>query len=250
MPTLYWTGTRAELDKQLAKIGPIISGRMFDQKGLGREVANVIAVSFLSSTTADFVVKMRGGTGEVGGRWEKLKPESIARRKVGPEARKQINIAEREALEKQIYNDTYKRLIHNMGESQARARARQIASAKATRALGQTKAQLLGSRQVEILRDTGHLLNSLSPGILRNGIYIKPTKPGGDQQDFVVVPGKAIVGSGLIYAGTHQRGQKLNNVPARPFFPNDEFKTPESWWRRMRLDIARALPGALGRFLS
>lgn len=92
---------------------------------------------------------------------------------------------------------------------------------------------LLSQRQVEILRDTGILLNSLSPGQLGGGAfpnsYSPPNGEGGKEQILKTVADGVQVGTTVPYAGVHQHGAPSRNIPARPFLPH---KIPDKWAAR------------------
>ena len=72
-----------------------------------------------------------------------------------------------------------------------------------------------GSRQ--ILRDTGRLLNSLSPGLPGNILDSRP--------------GEIIIGTNVSYAQYHQSGTP--RMPARPLWPPPR-TWPASWWRQIQ----------------
>jgi hypothetical protein len=69
----------------------------------------------------------------------------------------------------------------------------------------------------EILRDTGLLLNSLSPGI-------EPAL-----NVFRVLPGVVIVGTNRKWAWTHHRGLPKRRIPQRRLWPSVD-RWPSSWW--------------------
>lgn len=104
----------------------------------------------------------------------------------------------------------------------------------------------LAQRKVKILRDTGILFNSLSPGILTKTGYRKPKKKGGSEQIMDVSAGQVIVGTNVAYADTHQNGSPSRKIPARPFLPRSQSDVPRIWWDRwanvakdaLRLSIA------------
>lgn len=91
----------------------------------------------------------------------------------------------------------------------------------------------LSERQVEILRDTGILLNSLSPGQLGGGAlpssYSPPAGDGGAAQILRTVANGAYVGTTVPYAAVHQHGSESRNIPARPFLPH---RIPDKWARK------------------
>ena len=113
-----------------------------------------------------------------------------------------------------------------------------------TRATGQTRASILAQRDVEILRDTGVGLASLSQGVLSHkgpgATYTKPTsvgkseagkfkREGGEQQIFEPLKDGIIVGTNVPYMAKHQTGDSSTNLPARPFLPE---KVPPAWAER------------------
>ena len=73
------------------------------------------------------------------------------------------------------------------------------------------------SNSVEILRDTGLLLNTLSPGV-ETGLNV-----------FRVLPGEVIVGTNRKWAGIHHRGSRNGRIPQRRLWPEPS-KWPSNWW--------------------
>ena len=100
----------------------------------------------------------------------------------------------------------------------------------------------LSERQVEILRDTGVLPNSLSPGQLGGGAlptnYSPPGVEGGDAQVLRTVADGCFVGTTVPYAYVHQHGSKKRNIPARPFLPR---VIPAKWAARWASVASRSL---------
>ena len=88
--------------------------------------------------------------------------------------------------------------------------------------------------QHEILRDTNRLFRSLSPGV-------EDRPSGAAGQVFRLQPGQVIVGTNVVYAATHQRGDADRNIPARPFLPVAAL--PAAYWPA----IVRALVRGLAR---
>ena len=84
-------------------------------------------------------------------------------------------------------------------------------------------------RSIEILRDTGVLLNSLSPGVPNGASYSKPTDPGGSEQIMEVIGDTVAVGTNVKYAATHNYGDASRNIPRRQFLPDDDSQIPEEW---------------------
>lgn len=253
MAAINFRGSRADVSRIAQQLAGILSGREPDTMGIGRGFLLALGFAVLSSVKEAYVIKARGGTDAMGVRWPKLKPQTIANRRVGPrDVRSSALIREREKIRKRELASIkrefarqegrlFERFLLSLDAKEARKRARQIASARATRATGLTKVQTLGGRLVEILRDLGILLNSFSPGMLSgegpNAVYTKPSGEGGDEQIFDVSPGLLIAGSNVAYSATHNFGDPSRNIPRRQILPDNESQVPEVWWEDW-LDVA------------
>lgn len=183
-----------------------------------------IGVSALSCIQRDFITKSRGGTGQDGITWKPLSPATIARRRVGPGELKSLGITgkrvrgfltpSQDAAWKKTFARTKAFLMGKFGMGEQEAAG--IAAGKAwneVKAMGaRTKLEVLGNRKVDILRDTGELLRSLSPGIAN-----RPSNADG--QVFRVPPGAVVV-------GTNKKPWHHSN---RPFWRHDG-SLPSSHW--------------------
>lgn len=113
-----------------------------------------------------------------------------------------------------------------------------------TRVTGQSRVSILSQREVDILRDTGVGLASLSLGVLSHkgpgATYTKPTseaqteagrikREGGGQQIFEPLKDGIIIGTNVPYMAKHQTGDPSKNLPARPFLPE---RVPVEWAQR------------------
>jgi hypothetical protein len=110
--------------------------------------------------------------------------------------------------------------------------------------------EVYGHRQVEILRDTGVLLNSLSPGTLTTGpqpSYQKPDGDGGQEQVFDLFDAGVIVGTSVAYAAAHQDGIP-GRLVARPFLPVGA--VPQVWLQRWQDKTAAAIASAAKLFFE
>ncbi len=90
-----------------------------------------------------------------------------------------------------------------------------------------------GDTPVQILRDKGFLLNSLSPGIVpsQDNPPVPPPKPsgeGGEQQVFEIGPGEVIVGTNRPHAAAHHTGIP-GKLPQRRLWPSPS-NWPANWW--------------------
>lgn len=91
--------------------------------------------------------------------------------------------------------------------------------------------------QVEILRDTGELFRSLSPGV-------EATPSNAPGQVFAVPPGRVIVGTNK--KPWHHRGVP-GKLPARPLWPK---QLPDAWWRAIMGAYRRGLVKMLVELLT
>ena len=257
---IHFRGGR-QLARQLAyRVVAQLTGREPDAYGIARGVFTAIGFAALSDVKADFVRKASGQTGEDGNTWAPLKPATIARRRLGHGDKKLPGIADRAKAEKEATKaarqrfdaeakERRKRLVARLSLSMGADRAReaadkqiaaerkaanfklrgQIALAKQT---GQRRQDVLAQRKVDILRDTGILLNSLSPGTLGgsgpSATYSPPSGPGGGDQVFDLFGSGVIVGTTVAYAKSHQEGN--GRIPARPFLPTRG--VPAAWLDR------------------
>lgn len=239
MATTVFRGTREDISRTVSNLAEILSGRAADPDGIGRGFLSAIGFAALSDIKDAYVTKARGGTDEMGIRWPELSPTTVANRRVGHRDRREnTDIARRERIRQRETRRALSRFRLSLPEGEAQRRAAIVGGIKATQLTGRTKLQTLGNRQVEILRDTDVLLNSLSPGELSNqGRYTKPTAEGGEEQIFELAPGEVTVGTNVKYASTHQHGDSSRNIPARPFLPGDQYPVPSVWWARW-LDVA------------
>lgn len=187
-----------------------------------------------------FVVKSRGGTDEAGDRWQPLSPKTIAYSKTRQRGRGGRTRAEkkRPTHPSQALNtrqqarwwELYRRglAMYKGDKRHAAARAWFILKAEGA----QTLLMKYGGRQVEILRDTGLLLNSLSPGV--------PSA----HRIFRVLLGEVIIGTNRKGAGAHHRGVP-GRLPQRRLWPHPS-RWPSTWW----LDITeQARAGLVDLFL-
>jgi hypothetical protein len=235
MARVYFQGTRSQAKRLARRLVLMLTGREADSFYIARGVFMAFGLAALMDIKADFVTKARGGTGEDGAKWAPLKPGTIANRRVGPgDIKSDPAIKEREKIRKAAYKKHLARMLLSLPEGEAKKRAAQLAGREATQKTGKTKIDTLGGRSVEILRDTGVLLNSLSPGEMTDpgpsAVYSPPRGDGGSEQVFSLFENGVMVGTNVLYAATHQNGDAARGIPARPFLPTGE--VPEAWEQR------------------
>lgn len=248
--TVTYSGTRAELKRTLFMLPGILSGRLPDQEGLGEGFRNALGFAALSDIRSAYIEKARGGTDEMGIRWPKLKPSTIARRRTGTSTFGSEAIQRRERVRRRETRRAYERYRFSLPEKEARRRAAIVGGIKATQETGFTREETLGDREVEILRDTSVLFNSLSPGELTDAGYSPPAEDGGENQIFEIGDSQVRVGTNVPYASVHQHGSRQRNIPARPFIPDEDYPVPEIWWQRWIGVANEALSAVLVRVLS
>ncbi len=237
MATVYFRGTRADITRIALQLAAVLAGRAPDTHGVARGFMLTLGFAALADIKEAYLVKASGGTDDNGIRWPPLAPATIARRRVGAGDRKSSALVQiRERIRKRETTKALKRFRLSLPEAEAQRRAKIVGGLKATRETGRTKVVTLGGRTVEMLRDTGVLLNSLSPGRLTGSggsvSYSPPSGEGGSEQIFEIGAGEVIVGTNVVYAGTHQRGDRKRNIPQRKVLPDAETPVPQVWWTR------------------
>lgn len=205
-----------------------------------------LAVAFFSKVKQAYIVKARGGTDEAGYRWPKQsaaylayqRPLGGARGKKPPKAGGKSpggkdGFMTTDQLKKwrRDFAWAFAKLKATEPEAAAKAHAAAIAWSIAKKAGVKTKLDVFGSRDVEILRDTGRLFNSLSPGVINEsgvGANYSPAQ----NQVVKEAPGELVVGTNVKYASAHH-APKDNKRPERRLWPAAN-RIPESWWRDFR----------------
>lgn len=234
--TVTYRGTRPELRAALHAIPRMLAGTHPDPTGLARAVQLRVGVACLSQAQQAFLVKSRGGVGSDGIAWPPLDRRTVAYgRRAARAELKALGVSGKRtrglltpAQDKrwrQVYGTRLARLRLEMPEGEARARAAQIAWAVVKKEGAKTKLEVLGGRKVDIGRDTGRMLRSLSPGV--------DDRPSGDPgQIFETPPGRVVVGSNVEYFPRFHR--------RRPCWPPDG-SIPPAWWPAIRAAALRGI---------
>jgi len=201
-----------------------------------------IAKVALSLVSENLVTLSRGGAGADGTVWDALKPETVARRPTGAgelsgltrrgahAGRPFLTMAE-DARWRLIFATTKARLVgkYGMGELEAGERAGQAAWATLKREGGKTRLQVLGSRVVDIGRNSGRMLASFSEA---------PFEPG-DQILSVDDAGRLTVGSAVPYAAAFHAKRRL--IPDQ---------LPASWGKELAAEAGAAVLDAVAAALA
>ncbi len=251
MNRIYFRGGRALANATVAALVQSLTGGSSQHADLARGVHTSMGFVALSDIHADFVRKARGEVGEDGQRWPRLAPATLAYGRKAPKGRGHAPGGKDGLLTKsqlkqwrKIYGGTLARLAASMPLAEAKTRAAKIAWARIKAAGGKTKIAEYADRPHEVLRDTGVLLNSLSPGqIGGDGVTASgsptPSKP---DQIFRTIENGVIVGTNVPYARTHNEGDPKRGVPKRQFLPK---QAPQVWLDRWATSTSRAIGSAL-----
>ena len=258
---IAFRGTAPEFAAFLNRLPALLSGSQADTTGITFGLKLRIGVALLSQIQQDFIRKSRGQTGKDGIKWPPLKPGTIARRRTTRQERKALGILEKfegrgrkrvrvlrrsltkaeDAEWKKLYSYHLRIGLRDMPRAAATKRAAAIAWARMKERGATTLLQKLGSRQVDILRDTGALLRSLSPGV-----EDRPSRAPG-QVFNTAVPGSVIVGT--YEKPWHHEGNPAKGLPARPFWPLDN-RIPAAWWPAVRRATNRGIALMIQKYLG
>lgn len=219
----------------------VMAGRSGDTAAI-RGIKLRIATAFFSKVKQAFVAKARGGRDEAGITWRPLDPKTLAYSRRGlikavktKRDRQQADYAGRpdaywmsQAEFKKAYREVLPALMAHHPPAVAKGLAKQHAIRQAVQAKGgptkiSVARQLVPGSDYEILRDTGVLLNSLSPGTISGDSY--NSKPG---QVVRTAPGELICGTNVAYAAAHHYGVRSRGIPARPLWPRPT-QIPAAW---------------------
>jgi hypothetical protein len=233
----------SEIRTQLWALITGISGRSGAHQTLCNGVKLRIGLTALKLIRDAFDRKSNHEAGDDGIQWAELSPETIARRRLGPGDKQMLKgegihpthglrpfLSEAQDRRWRIIFASRKSWLqgmHGMSDEAASAQAAQIAWATLKREGAKTKLDVLGSRWVQILKDTGRLAASLSPGIEDPGSFpldgqapppeaVRNSKAA-DRILRTDEPGVVVVGTAVEYASRCHAKRPLwpaNGLPA------------------------------------
>lgn len=217
--TVYVRATRAAVRAAIAALPTAMHTSAADA------IMTRCGLALLGRIKQAFIIKARGGVDEAGDSWKPLSPKTIAYSKTRQRGRGGRTKAEkgRSAFPSQALSNKqqerwwqlYRRYLAAFKGDKGHAAAAAWIVGK--REGMTTLLNKYGHRQVEILRDTGLLLNSLSPGV------------NSAEQIFRVGHGQVIVGTNRKGAASHHAGIP-GRLPQRRLWPPVN-KWPASWWQ-------------------
>lgn len=229
-PSVIHTGaSREEILRTLFTIPRRVSQRSAAAQAMYRRVADAV----LTHIRAAFVTKAAGGTDEAGDRWAPLAASTIRRK-----ARRMMNRTERKReanpdqgytkRQQEQWQQAYRRgLIITQGEKSI---ARRYAFDVMRRAGAETIYDKYAPR-VQILIETGRLLNSLTP---------QATGTGAGDRVFRIEPGAVVIGTSRKGAAKHHHGNPGRRLPQRRLWPAP-MKWPAGWWRSITDEVRRGV---------
>jgi hypothetical protein len=256
MPRIFVRMARSDVRDTIVSFVKSCAGTATEHAESASVIHTAMGLAVLSDIKTDFIRKARGGTGEDGVKWEPLSKEYVAyQRRFGKGEKAGLKkaaglgsghrhrgllTAQQNKRWKAIFASNYKRLAVSLGDEGAKARAAQIAWAILKKEGAKTMLEVFGNRQVEILRDTGVLFNSLSPAYWPGeGPYQPP-----EDQLFQLAKNGVAVGTNVPYAAVHQNGSEKKKIPARPFLPVNQL--PDVWRLNM---ISAGVSAAYGQLI-
>lgn len=244
---IYTRASRGDIRRLAALLPAVLSGRAPDRLGLAHGFRMRLAFAFLEKVKLAFIEKSRGGTDEAGISWPKLSKAYLAYgRRFGPGEQAALKrgaglgAANRSApggkkglltaaqLKRwwQVYARNLAWLAAREPIGEAKGHAAAIAWATLKREGAKTKLEVFGSRQVEILRDTGILFNSLSPGeLVDQGPGASYSAP--EHQVVAERSGQLLVGTNVPYAAAHHAPKRKGGV-VRRLWP-EPGRVPAAW---------------------
>lgn len=247
-------GKRNDIVRALRALPGLLAGRRGPNEDIVRGLKLRIGMAFLSKVKQAYIVKSRGGRDEAGIKWPPLTQGYLAygrgpfsTRKAGRYApgivvggprngqQKDGFMTPKQLAEwKKIFAQSRLWLIDKVGAAEASNRAAAIAWSRMKAQGVRTKWDVFGARSVEILRDRGILLNSLSPGVA--DIYGRYSGPEGQVAE--LGSGYISVGTNVPYAAYHHYAK--NPSRRRRLWPNGDY-LPTSWREAMSKEAAKGI---------
>lgn len=245
MSTVRLKLTRREARARVYDVARMLAGRIPDNQSgeLARGFALRLGVVTMAFLKEAYVIKARGGIDAAGERWKPLSPVTIARRmekgRNRPITRRQQRARERVARAELEYRKAKQRILNSPTARKFYENADRQSAVKRKlwnlrQKLDQAKREYQAAvGSIEILRDTGRLYNSLSPGL--TGSVLK-------DGSLDVRPGAAAFGTNVKYAAKHHYGD--GKCPQRRLWPEPS-RWPSSWVNELRRAAASGIRRAV-----
>jgi len=221
--------TEEQLRQVVAELPRALAGQRAgaEARAVARAVLEAVGIEALAIIKEAYIDKSRHGTDAAGVKWRPLSPATLAYRRRHPRLTRQRGRARRAGRAKRplltaVQDRTWRRIYVAMLHRKKTAKeAAMLAWAVVKRMGGRTVKAVYGAVGYEIGRDTGRLLNSLSPGAPQNILRVRV--------------GQAVVGTNVAYADAF--------AAVRPFIPEN---WPDVWQERIARVMADTIAVALG----
>lgn len=217
--------TKKQMQKLVKDLPGILSGKKSDRYRLYHIFWGAVAYSMFDSIAKAFEAKSEGETDDLGNSWKDLDrdykaykrpvrtgdvPSNLRRRLQPSQNSLGLLTPSQHKRWQQIFGTIYHAYKEKMGDVKAKELAGQLAWTRMKEQGAQTKRQVLGDRQVTILRVSDRLYLSLSPGKFNpaSGYQKKNSR-----QVFQLQSGKLIIGTNVPYANFHD--------DSRPVWPEE-----------------------------
>lgn len=234
MPT--YRGTREQFKEEIRRLAAGVAGKGPTPMNVGEGIALRVGNAFLSQVQQAFVVKSKGGTGSDGITWKPLDRKTVANRRPAPpkkdfyyRPRGMLTASEDRRWVRYFLRRKQELVLRGMPWDDATTNA--IAARYAWTLLkgegAKTKLAMFGDMPALILRDTGKLFQSITPGIADQ----RSNEP---DQVFDIFPGGVTVGTNVPY------GEHLHKD--RPLWPPT---IPTPWADAIGLALGRGFKKAL-----
>lgn len=188
------TANSRVIRSRLVNFGKLVSGKRGIPGSAGDEIRAILLYHLVRIIHREFLVKSAGRVDRYGGSWEGIKPETKAYSK--PSLRKGLDLPgpkyrptlspEQDMVWREMFKEVlnwvdYNYLVSRGGEVRTATKDEKIQAGKhawvaAKDAGAVTLLELLGSKQVPILIETGRLERSLRPGTRIGKVYTPPNK--------------------------------------------------------------------------
>lgn len=218
---------RAKLDAIKAAVLSVPS-RATQGESLADAMLLRVGTVLLGHIRRNFLIKASGGTDETGDKWQPLSPKTIAYRTRRTKTERGRNARPSQALTKKQQErwwEVYRRNLARFKGDKGHAAAAAWLVLKGEGA--RTLVDKYGYRRAEILRDTGLLLDSLSPG------------SGSAEQILTTSGGEVVIGTSRKGAMSHHNGIP-GRLPQRRLWPEPS-KWPNSWWKDINEQVKQGM---------
>lgn len=223
---------RDEVRRRIYALPRVLSGReSFNGGGeIARGFALRLATTTMSFLKTAFIVKARGGVDAAGEKWKPLAPSTImARMRKGkPGLINRRRVLAGKAVRKAESDLRHAKTFRKGLATEVRMQAAKMRLKRAWRDYA------AAAENIEILRDTGRMFNSLSPGFrgeLMPGQFVSQDGLLMTDGHLDVRPGEAVFGTNIPYAKKHHFGD--GRCPQRRLWP-EVSKWPGVWWSDLR----------------